>query len=147
MPPSSLAGSFSKSFSRRWCEAGTNVHKRLGWFGVALGLAMVVLGASTAITMSRIHLEQAHFSVADASPAVPLFDITCFTVLFALAIVWRKRPEFHRRLILVASCVLTAAGFGRFPSHLLSPDLFYLGPDTLILLGVARDLIITGRVH
>lgn len=125
----------------------TNIHKRLGWFGVALGVAMVMLGASTAITMSRLHLEQDHFCLADSSPAVPLFDITCFAVLFALAIVWRKRSEFHRRLIFVASCVLTAAGFGRFPAHVLSPDLFYVAADCLILLGIARDLIVTGRVH
>jgi hypothetical protein len=125
----------------------TAIHKRLGWFGMAAGVAIVILGASTAIMMSRLHLEQDHFSLAEASPAVPLFDITCFAVIFTLAIVWRKRPEFHRRLIFVASCVLTAAGLGRFPAHILSPDFFYLGVDGLIFLGVARDLIVTGRVH
>ena len=41
--------------------------------------------------------------------------MTSFTVLFWLAIYWRKKPEFHRRLVLIATCALTSAGFGRWP--------------------------------
>jgi hypothetical protein len=78
---------------------------------------------------------------------IPLFDMVAFTVSFVLAISWRKQPEFHRRLLLIASCALTAAAFGRFPSGLLPPVVFYAGVDVLILLGVARDLIVDRRIH
>jgi hypothetical protein len=56
-------------------------------------------------------------------------------------------PAFHRRLILVASCALTAAAFGRFTPHLLPPVVLYAGVDVLILLGVARDLIVNRHIH
>jgi hypothetical protein len=121
------------------------LHRLTGWFGVALGVVIPVLGVSTAITMTRREIS------SDPSAAsfmlVPFFDVTCFLVTFALAIYWRKKPEFHRRLILIASCALTAAGFGRFPSYLLPSPIFYAGVDLLILLGVARDLIVTRRIH
>jgi len=72
----------------------------------------------------------------------------CFSTFLALAIYWRKKPEFHRRLILIASCGLTAAAFGRFPfSDAVLSRFFYVGVDLLILLGMARDLIVIRRVH
>jgi hypothetical protein len=63
------------------------------------------------------------------------------------AFYWRKKPEFHRRLSLVATCSLTAAAFGRFPTNLIPHYWFYAGVDSLILLGVFRDLHITKRIH
>jgi hypothetical protein len=77
---------------------------------------------------------------------VPMWDMIAFTVTFWLAIYWRRRPEYHRRLMLVATCALTAAGFGRFP-FAIAYDYFYGGVDLLILLGVVRDLIVNWRVH
>lgn len=54
---------------------------------------------------------------------------------------------FFMSLLLVATCALTAAAFGRFPPQLLPPVVFYAGVDLLILLGVARDLIVNRRIH
>jgi hypothetical protein len=122
-------------------------HRRIGWFGVALGVAIPVLGVSTAVTMARFNTLQLHSADAESFLIVPLNDITAFTIPFALAIYWRKKSEFHRRLLLMASCALTAAAFGRFPPHLLPPVIFYAGVDLLILLGVARDLIVNRRIH
>jgi hypothetical protein len=123
------------------------LHRMTGWFGVALGVTMPVLGVATAITMTRFSILQLHSTDAASFLIVPLFDMTCFTITFALAVYWRKKPEFHRRLILIASCALTAAAFGRFPPQLLPPVVFYAGVDVLILLGVARDLIVNKRIH
>ena len=122
-------------------------HRMTGWFGVALGTTIPLLGASTAITMARFRIQQFHAKDAESFLIVPLFDMVAFTVSFALAIYWRKKPEMHRRLILVATCALTAAGFGRFPDQLRPNVFFYAGVDLLILFGVVRDLIVTGRVH
>lgn len=123
------------------------VHRFLGWFGVALGAAVIVLGVWTTIVMARFRVHHFHSSVADLDLLVPLFDMVCFTIAFALAIDWRKDPEFHRRLMLVATCVLTAAAFSRFPARFGSQNWFYAGTDYLILLGVARDLILDRRIH
>lgn len=88
-------------------------HRRVGLFGVVLGVAIPVLGVCTAITMARFNALQLHSRNADSGLMVPLFDMVCFTPVCALAVWWRKKPEFHRRLVLIATCALTAAAFRR----------------------------------
>jgi hypothetical protein len=123
------------------------VHRLTGWFGVGLGAMVPPLGIATAITMVRFNTLNKLDPNAAAFMIVQFFDMVCFTITFALAIYWRKKPEFHRRLILIATCALAAAGFGRFPAYLLPPTIFYAGVDLLILLGVARDWIVNGKIH
>jgi hypothetical protein len=119
------------------------LHRSLGWFGVGLAVASIIVGALTAISMARFE-QQDPFNSA-AFLIVQVMDLSSFAVPFALAIYWRKRPEFHRRLVLIASCALLDAAFGRFPALPLvfSPA----GVDALICLGVIRDLIVDRRVH
>jgi hypothetical protein len=121
------------------------VHRKLGWFGLAMGVAMPFVGITTAIVMTRLRIRQGSTDAA-AFMIVPFFDMVEFTVPFALAFYWRTRPESHRRLMLIASCALTAAAFGRLPSPLMD-HWFYGGVDALILLAVVRDVIVTKRVH
>lgn len=123
------------------------VHRQVGWFGAGLGAAIPIVGVATAVVMTRFNLAHNRFSDSDAFLIVPLWDVTAFIVPFALAIYWRKKPEFHRRLMLVATCALTSAAFGRFPHFLLPEHMFYAGVDILIFLGVVRDLIVNRRIH
>ena len=90
-------------------------HRRVGWFGAALGVAIAVLGTSTAITMARFNTLQLHASHEDSNLMIPLFDMLCFTPTFALAIYWRKQAELHRRLMFIATCALTPAALDVFP--------------------------------
>jgi hypothetical protein len=131
------------------------LHRQIGWFGVALGVAISVLGISTAITMTRFQMFRLH-AVEDAVTDLlgPFLDMTSFTIPFALAIYWRKKPEFHRRLLLVATCALTSAAFSRMPLQMLPvlPNMLifiwiYGGVDVLIFLGVVRDMIVDRRIH
>ena len=121
------------------------LHRTLGWFGLALGIVIVVLGYFTATAMDRFFLQRFHDAEIPAFLIIQLMDLLCFAVPFALAISWRRRPEFHRRLMLIASCGLTDAAFGRFP--LLPLAYASAGVDALILLGILRDLIVDRRIH
>lgn len=123
------------------------IHKLTGWFGAGLGVSMVLLGYSIAVVMGRFKLHTLHDAFAVPFLIVPFFDITNFTVFFTLAILWRRKPEFHRRLILLATCEITSAAFGRMPFHYPMPLLFYFGVDSLLLLGPVRDLIVNRRIH
>jgi hypothetical protein len=123
------------------------LHRTLGWFGLAFGCGILVLGYLTAIGMDRFFLKRDPSDATDTTAflIIQLMDLTSFAIPFALAIYWRRRPEYHRRLMLIASCGLTDAAFGRFPALPLafSPA----GVDALILLGILRDLIVDRRIH
>src|ERR1700724_3222844 len=101
------------------------VHRKMGWFGAGLGAAIPIVGVATAVAMTRFNMLHKRFPDGDAFLIVPLWDLTAFIVPFAVAVYWRKTQEFHRRLMLVATCALTAAGFGRFPHHLMPEHMFY----------------------
>jgi hypothetical protein len=122
------------------------VHRKLGWFGLAMGVAMPIVGVTTAIVMNRMKMRAGDAGAA-AFLIIPLWDMVAFSVTFALAFAWRTKPEFHRRLILMASCALTAAAFGRFPIAAIRDVWFYAGVDSLILFGVVRDLVVNKRIH
>lgn len=122
------------------------IHRTLGWVGAALGTSMVAVGSWVAVVMARFDTTQLHRPNRDAFLLVPLTDILAFAIFFGLAIVWRKNPERHRRLMLIGTCVLTGAAFGRMP--LMHSALhFYGGIDGLILLGASRDLLVSRRIH
>lgn len=131
------------------------LHRKIGWFGVGLGVAIFLLGMSTAIVMTRFQMFQLHATEDAVTDLIgPFLDMTCFTIPFALAIYWRNKPEFHRRLLLLATCALTAAAFSRFPPRMLPvlPQMlefawYYAGVDLLILMGVVRDVILDRRIH
>lgn len=121
-------------------------HRFLGWFGAGLATVMVVLGTTTAIVMARFDAVQLHQKGTDAFLSIPFYDMIAFGVCIALAVYWRKRPELHRRLVFIATCALLDAPFGRF-DYLFDHNLFYLCLDLVIVLGVARDLLVDGRVN
>jgi hypothetical protein len=121
------------------------LHRSMGWFGAVLGVLVSVLGISTAIVMHRFLTVHFHQGALNVFSSIQALNIVAFTAFFWLAIYWRKKPEFHRRLMLIATCALTAAAFARFP--MMPHHSLYVGVDALILLGVARDLIVNRRIH
>jgi hypothetical protein len=123
-----------------------SVHKLLGWFGAGLAAAMVVLGCTTTVVMTRFDTFVLHQKNPRAFVSIPFLDMLVFGTCMALAIYWRKRPEYHRRLVFVATCMLMDAGIGRF-DFVFSHNLFYPGLDLLIVAGMLRDWYVEGRVN
>lgn len=121
-------------------------HRSIGWFGAGLATVMVPLGTATAIIMARFDAIQLHQSGTDAFLSIPFCDMIVFGVCIALAIYWRTKPELHRRLIFIATCMLMNAPFGRF-DYVFNNNLSYPCLDLLIVLGVGRDLLVDRRVH
>lgn len=123
-----------------------SVHRALGWFGAALASVMVVLGFTIAVVMARFDGVVLHQPNAEAFISIPFLDMIVFGTCMGLAIYWRKRPEYHRRLIFIASCHLMDAAIGRF-DFIFNHNLFFPGLDCLIMLGMVRDRITDGRIN
>jgi hypothetical protein len=121
------------------------LHRTLGWFGTAFAVGLLVIGYLTATGMARFNLQRLHEMDTPAFLIVQWMDLSCFAIPFSFAVYWRRRPEFHRRLMLIASCGLTDAAWGRF---LQLPLAFSpAGVDALVLLGILRDLVVDHRIH
>jgi hypothetical protein len=121
-------------------------HRRLGLFGIVLGGLLPFVGIATALTMTRLHRAE-RGTTGEAFLIISFFDMLAFAVIFGLAVYWRRRPEYHRRLMLMATCGLTVAAFARFPQWLVPTHCWYAFVDVLILTGAARDWMLMRRVH
>jgi hypothetical protein len=123
-----------------------SVHRFLGWFGAGLATLMVVLGTSIAVVMTRFDTVVLQQKGVAAFMSVPFSDMIIFGSCIAMAVYWRKKPEYHRRLIFIASCQLMDAAIGRF-DFMFNHSLFYLAVDCLIALGMVRDWVVDKRVN
>jgi len=122
-----------------------DLHRRVAAWGVVHAALIPALGLATAVAMAHARLAHGEDDAAVSFP-IPVNDALAFSVSIGLALAWRRRPEFHRRLVFVASCVLMAPAFGRMPA-LDHAEWFYAGVDALVVLGALRDRLACGHVH
>lgn len=125
------------------------LHRKLGVFGACLVVAMVVLGTLGALVAAHRHSGFVNVPIpALMFLAVPLTDMLILPALVALAIVKRREPQSHKRLMLIASISLTAAAFARWPVlRNLGPLAFFGATDVMLVPLLAWDLKSRGRLH
>jgi hypothetical protein len=90
-----------------------SVHRTLGWVGTALAATMIASSFSVSVVMVRFDRTALGKDVSSFL-SVLWCDMIIFAACMVLAIYFRKRPEYHRRLVFVASCQLMQAAFVRF---------------------------------
>jgi hypothetical protein len=95
-------------------------HLRLGRIGIAYGILLIIVGLFTGISRSAERL------VAGGDAAGLLFaavsDMVVFAGFFGAAIAFRRKPQIHKRLMMVAATMLLVAATGRM-SFLPAPPL------------------------
>jgi hypothetical protein len=137
-------------------------HRELGVAGVALATGMFFVGTEMAISSVKKFAAAGYGDAALAFSSVSLTGIVLFAVLFGLAIVNVKKPEIHKRLILVATVSILQAAVGRWFVLFFAPrPASGLGPPppvaVTVLPGLVTDLLLVaamihdrrtrGRVH
>jgi hypothetical protein len=123
------------------------VHRKLGYFGVALAAAMIVVGGRTAVEAARLGAVP-----PGANPwnfmAIPLGDITTFAIFFLGAVLWRNNRDRHKRLMILAFACLMPAALVRWPGVLpLGPLASYGFALLFPIAGAVYDRWSRGRVH
>jgi hypothetical protein len=118
------------------------LHRNLGVAGALLATVMMILGPATAVVTDRLRMT--HPGGGDpAFLIVQMTDIVAFTGLVVPALLWRKDPSVHKRLILLATLYITDAGFARWQGGTMEALLgngfwglaaqLYFGSDLLML--------------
>lgn len=100
--------------------AGKNIglHRRLGYAGAGLAVAMTLAGVAAGMAGAR--LGHAPPGVNPLSfLTVPLFSIAVFALLVAGGIVWRRDSATHKRLLYTATVVLLDPAIARMPFEFL----------------------------
>jgi FtsH-binding integral membrane protein len=122
------------------------IHRALGWLGAALAATMIVSGSIVSVAMLRFEITVLHRKGAASFLSILWCDMLIFGACMATAIYFRKRPDYHRRLVFLATCQLMQAVFVRFP-YLAAHNLFYPALDVLIVAGILRDQLVDGRIN
>jgi hypothetical protein len=92
------------------------LHRQLGSVGVGLAVVMVVLGVNSSLIGAK---REGGFTGVSMGPleflAIPLLEMFLFAVLVASAVGFRRSPQTHKRLMVLATTLLVGAGIVRLP--------------------------------
>jgi hypothetical protein len=124
-------------------------HRSLGTIAFCLPPVMIILGVIAAIDALGRKVQIGRLDPT-VSSAIPLIGIVGFTIVIFASWRARRKPDAHKRLILLATIGLVEAAFGRFPWDRIGlPPAAgaTTGLGILILFVVAYDLVSLHRIH
>jgi hypothetical protein len=120
------------------------LHRTIGNVGMVYGCLVFITGVIAAFVGPVLHVRNGEWAVDRAAGflLISLRAIMFFGGFFLAAMAYRRKPETHKRLILLATVALLFAPVGR-----LNPPGFvavWLGP---LLIAMLHDRVKRGRVH
>ncbi len=123
-------------------------HMKLGRFAIGYGALVIVVGLLTAYARFALRVRAGEAAAAQAQLLGPLLDMLVFAPFFAAAIYYRRTPDLHKRLMIVATTSLLIAAVGRM-QFLGEPRivLVYLIWTAPILVAMAHDFWRQHRIH
>jgi hypothetical protein len=128
-----------------------HLHQRLGYTGIALGALIIATGFPTALRAAKYGSASTPPDIPPlAFMLVPLFDLLIFVLLFGAAIIYRRRPAAHKRLMLLTAINFLPPAIARIPIaslQALGPLWFFGFPTALTLLCLGLDARRFGRVN
>jgi hypothetical protein len=138
-------------------------HRALGYLGISLATAMLLLGLAVAVRSMGIGIAAGQDAAARAFAIVPITIVLFFAATVAAALANVRRPEVHMRLMLVASIAILPPAIARLVFLVLAPAGAVLGPATpppvalslvpnfaanlLLVVAIVRDIRQRGRPH
>jgi hypothetical protein len=123
-------------------------HRSLGMFGIAYGFLILAMGIVVSIVpgVARFQAGEQTLDEVAGFLIIPLGDMVLFAAFFVPAVLYRRRPELHKRLMLVATNALLFAAAGRlgpYVGEIMSSGLWF----SPVFIGMAYDLWTRRRIH
>ncbi|HVQ40545.1 MAG TPA: hypothetical protein VMS31_23590 [Pyrinomonadaceae bacterium] len=127
----------------------TDVHRRLGIAGGLIAALMVVVGVTTAVIRASQGATPPGGPPPLAFLVVPLGDMLVFATLVSAGFYFRRRPDVHKRLMMLATVSTMAAAVARLPFAFMQagPIAFFGLTDVFVVVCVLYDLITLKRIH
>jgi hypothetical protein len=127
-----------------------DVHRKLGVFGAVLATLMVILGTALGINAAKYGTPNPGLPPPTIFLVVPIFDMLVFAILFASAFYYRRKPDMHKRLMLVATVSILPAGIARILFLFGVVDVLvpaFALADALLVGCILYDSVISHRLH
>lgn len=125
------------------------MHRKLGkiLIGYAVLMFLVGVGVTTNRFVSQVHAGNPR--AAQITNLAPMVDMLAFPVFFGLAISYRRKPEIHKRLMIVTATLILYPAMTRisFPRFMRSFVVFMIIWTSPILIGIAHDWIKRRVIH
>lgn len=119
-----------------------HIHRRLGIAGVAVAAALVPL---TLVVITR---SVARSNLSALAVIGDYGVLALFAGMVTVAIWNRRKPDVHKRLLLIASISLTAPAIVRWPGAEAAVPLSVVVPQlTLFAVLIVHDIVTRRRVH
>ena len=133
-------------------QGRSDIHFKMGSRIAVYGYVAAAVGTYGGFVLAARRLEMGGtFDSAAAFLFLPLSDMVVFVALLWLAVHYRRLPEIHKRLMVLATMALGLVGLGRFirrvPVLAEQPILAVLLTVSPILIGIAYDLITRRKLH
>lgn len=93
-----------------------DIHKKLGFAGVAIGVAIVIVGLYVAIhSTRRVHTPLTAGTLSDPYVflVMPFFSVGLFALFATLGVLNRSRPEFHKRYMMLGTFSMIVPALAR----------------------------------
>lgn len=129
------------------------LHRRLGVAGVFIALGVVILGSTTTINAAarEVGLHSAEAGARVSVLGLELVQMALFAGFVSAAILARRRPDVHKRLMLLATACMMPSAFSRIPldlTFMVSPFVSILILSNLFVLACAGiDTLRNRRLH
>jgi hypothetical protein len=127
-------------------------HRMLGWLGLAIMPGVVLTTMAMGVYATRRDVAAGGGEIAISALLGTFTSPLIFAVLFGAAIRYRRRPDFHKRLMMLATIAILWPAFFRFRHYFPDvprPDLWFafVLPQSLVVLAMLHDQLTLRRVH
>lgn len=124
-------------------------HRRLGVVGAVWAGLVVILGSVTTVHAAAREV-RAHTAFAASQVTITgleLVQMLLFAGIASLAIWWRRRTGYHKRLMLLTIPCMLPSALARLPVSFMTNALILGGLDLFVVACVAVDTIRHRRLH
>lgn len=129
-----------------------DIHVRTGMLGALVAIAVAITGVQVGVFATERDLAAGVGPTAISTILGVVTGMTVFLALVIAGIAFRKQPDTHKRLMLLATIVVLWPAWFRFRHYFPDvprPDIWFalVAADSLIVIAALRDKLVLGRIH
>jgi hypothetical protein len=131
------------------------LHRKIGIYGFVLGGLVTLMGLYIAVSSAHANLARDGEQAVRATLLIPITDMILFSLFITLAICAVKKPEWHKRYIVLATLSILPAATGRMLSHFtwwtgnvfVDAILALLIMEMTLYIAIVSDLLVHKKIH